>query len=116
MEREKWREGRERRGGERERERGYRQRSPQVWGHDMFEQLEREEAGEEGEGEGEWGQEGWEGEEQEVGSGRQQRRWGMMYNTVEPPNNGLIGDEYFVHCLEVVPYSGVEMCCPSFGV
>ena len=29
--------------------------------------------------------------------------------TVEPPNNGHIGDEYFVHCLEVVPSSEVEM-------
>ena len=23
--------------------------------------------------------------------------------TVEPPNNGHVGDEHFVHCLEVVP-------------
>ena len=29
--------------------------------------------------------------------------------TVEPPNNGHIGDEHFVHCSEVVPYSEVEM-------
>ena len=29
--------------------------------------------------------------------------------TVEPPNNGHIGDEHFVHCSEVVPFSEVEM-------
>ena len=29
--------------------------------------------------------------------------------TVEPPNNGHFGDEHFVHCSEVVPYSEVEM-------
>ena len=29
--------------------------------------------------------------------------------TVEPPNNGHIGDEHFVHCSEVVPSSEVEM-------
>ena len=29
--------------------------------------------------------------------------------TVEPPNNGHVGDEHFVHCLEVVPSSEVEM-------
>ena len=28
---------------------------------------------------------------------------------MEPPNNGQIGDEHFVHCLEVVPSSEVEM-------
>ena len=69
-EREKREEVGQRRGGERERERGFRQRSPRVWRHDMFEQLEREEAGE---GE-EWGQEGWVEGEQETGNGRQQRR------------------------------------------
>ena len=30
-------------------------------------------------------------------------------NTVEPPNNGHVGDEHFVHCSEVAPYSEVEM-------
>ena len=30
-------------------------------------------------------------------------------NTVEPPNNGHLGDECFVHCSEVVPSSEVEM-------
>ena len=30
-------------------------------------------------------------------------------HTVEPPNNGYVGDESFVHCLEVVPSSEVEM-------
>ena len=30
-------------------------------------------------------------------------------NTVEPPNNGHVGDEHFVHCLEIVPSSEVEM-------
>ena len=29
--------------------------------------------------------------------------------TVEPPNNGHVGDEHFVHCSEVVPSSEVEM-------
>ena len=29
--------------------------------------------------------------------------------TVEPLNNGHIGDEHFVHCSEVVPSSEVEM-------
>ena len=28
---------------------------------------------------------------------------------MEPPNNGHVGDEHFVHCLEVVPSSEVEM-------
>ena len=28
---------------------------------------------------------------------------------MEPPNNGHIGDEHFVHCSEVVPSSEVEM-------
>ena len=47
-----------------------------------------------------------------------------MY-TVEPPNNGHVGDEHFVHCLEVVPSSEVEMygqyigrgrtVCPLYG-
>ena len=31
-----------------------------------------------------------------------------MY-TVEPPNNGHVGDEHFVHRSEVVPSSEVEM-------
>ena len=31
-----------------------------------------------------------------------------MY-TVEPPNNGHVGDEHFVHWSEVVPFSEVEM-------
>ena len=30
-------------------------------------------------------------------------------STVEPPNNGHVGDEHFVHCSEVVPSSEVEM-------
>ena len=30
-------------------------------------------------------------------------------NTVEPPNNGQVGDGHFVHCSEVVPPSEVEM-------
>ena len=29
-------------------------------------------------------------------------------NTVEPPNNGHVGDEHFVHCLEVLPSSEVD--------
>ena len=33
----------------------------------------------------------------------------VLYNTVEPPNNGHIGNECFVHCSEVVPSSEVEM-------
>ena len=28
---------------------------------------------------------------------------------MEPPNNGQVGDELYVHCLEVVPSSEVEM-------
>ena len=28
---------------------------------------------------------------------------------VEPPNNGHIVDEHFVHCSEVIPFSEVEM-------
>ena len=28
---------------------------------------------------------------------------------MEPPNNGHVGDEHFVHCSEVVPSSEVEM-------
>ena len=28
---------------------------------------------------------------------------------MEPPNNGHVGDEDFVHCSEVVPSSEVEM-------
>ena len=28
---------------------------------------------------------------------------------MEPLNNGHVGDEHFVHCLEVVPSSEVEM-------
>ena len=32
----------------------------------------------------------------------------LLY-TVEPPNNGQVGDEHFVHCSEVVPSSVVEM-------
>ena len=28
---------------------------------------------------------------------------------MEPPNNGQVGDEHFVHCSEVVPSSEVEM-------
>ena len=31
-------------------------------------------------------------------------------NTVEPPNNGQVGDEHIVHCSEVVPSSEVEIC------
>ena len=34
--------------------------------------------------------------------------FGRVY-TVEPPNNGHIGDKHFVHCSEVVPCSEVEM-------
>ena len=33
----------------------------------------------------------------------------LKSNTVEPPNNGHGGDKHFVHCLEVVPLSEVEM-------
>ena len=56
----------------------------------------------------------------------------MAVYTVEPPNNGQVGDEHVVHCSEVVPSSEVEMygqyigrgrtvCplqegCPLFGV
>ena len=29
--------------------------------------------------------------------------------TMEPPNNGQVGDEYFVHCSEVVPSLEIEM-------
>ena len=32
-----------------------------------------------------------------------------LLHTVEPPNNGHVGDEHFVHCSEVVPSSEVEM-------
>ena len=32
-----------------------------------------------------------------------------FYITVEPPNNGHVGDEHFVHCSDVVPSSEVEM-------
>ena len=28
---------------------------------------------------------------------------------MEPPNNGHVGDEHFVHCSEIVPYLEVEM-------
>ena len=28
---------------------------------------------------------------------------------MEPPNNGQVGDEHFVHCSEVAPSSEVEM-------
>ena len=28
---------------------------------------------------------------------------------VEPPNNGHVGDKHFVHCLDVVPSSEIEM-------
>ena len=47
---------------------------------------------------------------------------------MEPPNNGHVGDEHFVHCSEVVPSSEVEMYgqlmeggkqfggCPLIGV
>ena len=34
--------------------------------------------------------------------------WPNAY-TVEPLNNGHVGDEHFVHCSEVVPSSEVEM-------
>ena len=30
-------------------------------------------------------------------------------STVEPLNNGQVGDEHFVHCSDVVPSSEVEM-------
>ena len=33
----------------------------------------------------------------------------VMQATVEPPNTGHVGDEHFVHCLEVVPSSEVEI-------
>ena len=29
--------------------------------------------------------------------------------TRDPPKNGQVGDEYFIHCSEVVPSSEVEM-------
>ena len=34
----------------------------------------------------------------------------MIVSTVEPPNNGHVGDECFVHYLEVVPSSEVLTC------
>ena len=34
---------------------------------------------------------------------------------LEPPNNGHVGDEHFVHCSEVVPSSGVEMYVQYIG-
>ena len=34
---------------------------------------------------------------------------------MEPPNNGHVGDEHFVHCSEVVPSSEVEMYGQSIG-
>ena len=34
----------------------------------------------------------------------------LTYTTVEPPNNGHVGDECFVHYLEVVPSSEVLTC------
>ena len=36
-------------------------------------------------------------------------------NTVEPLNNGHVGDEHFVHCSEVVHSSEVEMCGQAGG-
>ena len=36
------------------------------------------------------------------------QRW-LNKDTVEPPNNGHIGDNHFVNCSEVVPSSEVEM-------
>ena len=33
----------------------------------------------------------------------------MLVSTVEPPNNGHVGDEHFVHCSEAVALSEVEM-------
>ena len=33
----------------------------------------------------------------------------MLLCTVEPLNNGHVGDEHFVHCSEVVPSLEVEM-------
>ena len=33
----------------------------------------------------------------------------IYIRTVEPPNNGHVGNEHFVHCSEVVPSSEVEM-------
>ena len=33
--------------------------------------------------------------------------------TVEPPNNGHVGDKHFVHCSEVVPSS--EKCMDNIG-
>ena len=35
--------------------------------------------------------------------------------TVEPLNNGHVGDEHFVHCSEVAPSSEVEMCGKYVG-
>ena len=61
------------RGWEVDRERGereYRQRSPRVWRHDMFEVLQKEEEVEVGDGEGEGG--GWE-EEEDMRNGRKRR-------------------------------------------
>lgn len=60
------------RGGdrERERERGVRDRSPQVWRHDMFEVLQREEEGEGGEGEGDGEGERWDDEDMRNGHKR----------------------------------------------
>ena len=36
-------------------------------------------------------------------------QWSARRYTVEPLNNGHIGDDHFVHCSEVVPSSEVEM-------
>ena len=33
----------------------------------------------------------------------------VKISTVEPPNNGHVGDKHFVHCSEIVPSSEVEM-------
>ena len=38
-----------------------------------------------------------------------------LSTTVEPPNNGQVGDECFVHCSEVVPSSEVEMYGQHIG-
>ena len=37
-------------------------------------------------------------------------------NTVEPPNNGCIEDEHFVHCSEVVHSSELEKCMDNIQV
>ena len=39
----------------------------------------------------------------------------LAYNYSEPPNDGQVGDENFVHCSKVVPSSEVEMYGQCIG-